>query len=590
MIIHVFKNKYALSAHVVLLICFLFPLSTTAQTVSTDLANLRASSPATTEAYERIDIFNAWHAITGSNVPLFPVTIGIVDTGIDARHQEFQATASVGTSGAVVNLGITPPDAKTDTLGHGTAVAGIIGANNLLGAGFSIPASSPQMNGILSGPAHLPYTLEVRKSGSGGKLNSFSVTKAFVTLNAPIINLSSGNPRPSDSGGNLKWLIWDNALRLVMETHSSKLFVLAAGNGGIDASNFSPARNGDLANVITVGATKNDSDTRATFPPPDVASNYGSVVSLSAPGTNVYAPKPNNQYNPHFSGTSASAPLVTGVAGLLKAVKPELTPAEIKHILISDSSTDPISIEAGKPIGRRLNALKAVRQVLPPERPAFFEGWDSLPIGHPLCEIPFESSFINCAFTADSGQWLVTEWRNVNTPLGSPIPSVEVLPGKILKIIPAQVGVFPIKIGSATARAATVGFPFIPLSPTTVFSFTDHVTIIAPGTHARVEVVVALAAPGGSAPCPNGSTFSDTTIIYVLESTSQNTPVAAPCTARITVGSGTSFSRNLHDDFARFLPFAPEGWSIFQISMRVVPDTLSDTDISTTWDNVMITR
>jgi hypothetical protein len=56
------------------------------------------------------------------------------------------------------------------------------------------------------------------------------------------------------------------------------------------------------------------------------------------------------------SGTSLSAPFVTGVAGLLKAIKPTLTPAEIKQILIR--TADPIQTD--QPIGGRLNAYRAV--------------------------------------------------------------------------------------------------------------------------------------------------------------------------------------------------------------------------------------
>ena len=76
----------------------------------------------------------------------------------------------------------------------------------------------------------------------------------------------------------------------------------------------------------------------------------------------VYAPRPpftgepENQYDNFFGGTSASAPMVTGVAGLIKAIKPELTPAQMKQILIETG--DPISTD--KPIGPRLNAYKAV--------------------------------------------------------------------------------------------------------------------------------------------------------------------------------------------------------------------------------------
>jgi len=50
-----------------------------------------------------------------------------------------------------------------DPVGHGTKVAGIIGANNILGAfGGTLPLDSPQINGIISGVSNIDYTLEIR--------------------------------------------------------------------------------------------------------------------------------------------------------------------------------------------------------------------------------------------------------------------------------------------------------------------------------------------------------------------------------------------------------------------------------------------
>ena len=133
-----------------------------------------------------------------------------------------------------------------------------------------------------------------------------------------------------------------------------------------------------MPNLVVVGAT-NVNDERAVFGPLE-ASNFGHTVNIAAPGIDVYAPKPGGGYDDNFSGTSAAAPLVTGVAGLIKAIKPALTPSEIKEILTKTANTDPVITTTDKPIGRRLNALKAVcdPQVLncdivtPPASPILF--------------------------------------------------------------------------------------------------------------------------------------------------------------------------------------------------------------------------
>ena len=93
------------------------------------------------------------------------------------------------------------------------------------------------------------------------------------------------------------------------------LFIAAAGNWDIDTRlNVLPATI-RLPNLITVGATDLD-DQRATFIPMPLLgakSNFGSDLHISAPGVNVYAPIPDNKYTNDFRGTSASAPMVTGM-------------------------------------------------------------------------------------------------------------------------------------------------------------------------------------------------------------------------------------------------------------------------------------
>ncbi len=365
-----------------------------AQTASIfDLVNLKLFASGDVAAYEKIKIVEAWEKINqekASNpaLSLSRVFIGIFDTGIDIIHPEF-----VG-----VSIDSTLPEDMLNTFlctppfcGHGTQVAGIIGANNISSSGQYVP---PQMNGILSGVKDLPYALRIRASGDLASFTLKDSFRQFIELDRlartpgglHIINGSFGEPLCSQLTIAQKTLYFINDLSCykqeeflaakdiysdLVNQYSNVLFVFGAGNDGIDVQFNLPGGGIVSSNVITVGAT-NLTDGRALFGSPN-ESNFGTSVNISAPGEKIYAPAPirkgnfpqdvpQNQrdYDNSFGGTSASASMVTGVAGLIKAIKPDLTPAQIKSILIKTENTDPVVTDPDKPIGRRLNALKAV--------------------------------------------------------------------------------------------------------------------------------------------------------------------------------------------------------------------------------------
>ena len=105
------------------------------------------------------------------------------------------------------------------------------------------------------------------------------------------------------------------------------LFVFAAGNDGTNNDEYptSPA-NVEADNAISVAATF---DTHSIAP----FSNYGNKVDVAAPGVNILSAVPGNEYL-KVSGTSQAAPYVANVASEIKDRNPNLTPAQIKAILI----------------------------------------------------------------------------------------------------------------------------------------------------------------------------------------------------------------------------------------------------------------
>jgi|GEM_PF-4147612 len=373
--------------------------------LDTDLENLKNSFPNLIKAYEKVSVFQSWNIIN-TEVRLFStVNIGVLDTGIDAsdgRHPELEGV-DLGKS-TIESLRDNAVRLRSDlTAGHGTQVAGIIGANNL-SKSQTLPVDSPQMNGVVSGVSGLPYIMESR----GTIFDILKLGRDLETLpQKSIINMSYGNsacPKIFFIERKKRFCVKETDFEFLSNFYSEtftkngdKFFVVGAGNDNIDTKDFTPA-NIQLDNTITVGATDLN-DNRADFGFLLGASNFGDSVNISAPGIQIYAPsirgKGNfpisgtdiNNYITDFSGTSASAPLVTGVAAILKALEPEyqkhnpglvMTPAKIKEVLMK--SADPIKTD--KPLGRgcftaeknpstgyngcRLNAHRAVVWLLPP--------------------------------------------------------------------------------------------------------------------------------------------------------------------------------------------------------------------------------
>lgn len=123
-------------------------------------------------------------------------------------------------------------------------------------------------------------------------------------------------------------------------------FVLSAGNSKIDVNNYHPAGNPDAITVSALAdfdglpgglgaptCTTDIDDTLAYF------SNFGAGVDITAPGVCIYSTYKDGGYRT-LSGTSMSAPHVTGAAALLASGDSPLTPAEIKTILTSSGNFD----------------------------------------------------------------------------------------------------------------------------------------------------------------------------------------------------------------------------------------------------------
>jgi len=276
----------------------------------------------------KISLPLAWETIKGGNI-----IVAVIDTGIDYNHSDLSANIYSKGWDFVNN----DNDAMDDN-GHGTHVAGIIGAvtNNNIGVA-----------GTCWNVKLLPVKI-LDKDGSDTVVDVLAMGILYAIDNgAKIINMSFG--------GNGLSKTEEKSLEIA--NSSGCVLVAASGNGGEDSIGDRqvcyPAAYTSVP-IIAVGAS-DENDNKASF------SNYGPELTLIAPGVNIYSTLPNNYYG-YMSGTSMATPFVSGICALILSLKPELVPGQVKDI-IKDSCDDIISTGIGfdEYTGYgRINAYKAI--------------------------------------------------------------------------------------------------------------------------------------------------------------------------------------------------------------------------------------
>jgi subtilisin family serine protease len=252
----------------------------------------------------------AWGRSTGST----SVTVAVLDTGVDLDHPDLAANLVPGWNF------VDDTDNPNDDHGHGTHVAGIIGA---------VGDNATGVTGLNWSVSIMP--LKICDAGGSCYLSAEIAALDFaVTHGARIANASFG-------ALNNEYAPERDAIEAAGD--AGLLYVAAAGNDATDtdATPFYPA-DYPLPNIISVGASAPD-DHLAYF------SNYGQTsVDLAAPGYNILSTFPDGYAA--MSGTSMAAPHVAGAAALVKALHPTWTPQRIRRQLIR--SATPMTTFAGK--------------------------------------------------------------------------------------------------------------------------------------------------------------------------------------------------------------------------------------------------
>lgn len=236
-------------------------------------------------------------ALWARHVDTSGVTVAVLDTGIDATHPELMGRVLPGYNFLDGNQDTTDRD------GHGTHVAGIIGARggNRLG-----------IAGVAWDVRLLP--VKVMNGQGGSDIGAIAGIKYAVDAGARVLNLSFSGE------GSERSLLFDLALDYV--TRHGAVAVVAAGN---QHRSLSPPANSPAA--IAVSATAHRSyETLASF------SNFGPGVFMAAPGDDILSTYPGNRYQA-LSGTSMAAPFVSGAVAVLLAEHPDWTPAQVREAL-----------------------------------------------------------------------------------------------------------------------------------------------------------------------------------------------------------------------------------------------------------------
>jgi subtilisin family serine protease len=239
------------------------------------------------------------------------VKVAIIDSGADNSHPQL-AHIQFGS-----DLTVDPPGDgwNQDQIGHGTHVAGIIGAR---------PAGSAVFAGFAPGAE--VHALKIFPGGDADAL--LDALETCLHLNVDVVNMSLGSPQNSE--------LVDQKIEELAAAGIA--CIVAAGNSG-DAVQF-PARSAFVLAVAAVGQSNNlvtgswdVGQFQSQFASDDGVFSprftcYGPEIGICAPGVGIVSTLPGGKYGPD-TGTSMAAPHITGLAALLLAHHPALGPQAV---------------------------------------------------------------------------------------------------------------------------------------------------------------------------------------------------------------------------------------------------------------------
>ncbi|MGW5744228.1 S8 family peptidase [Amycolatopsis sp. NPDC003861] len=243
---------------------------------------------------QRTGLDHAYHYASDAS----GVTIYVIDSGVDAKHPDFQGRVAPGRDF------LKGGSDTSDLNGHGTRLAGVAAGKDY---------------GVAKGAQIVP--VRVLDSGGGGATDQIIAGIDWVAQNAqqPAVAVLGIGGVPNDQ--------LDAAVKRLATVVP---IAVPAGSETADASGFSPGR---VPEALTVAAA--DAQDR-----PDKTSNSGQDVDLYAPGSDIPSPIAGGTSAGPESGTSMAAAFAAGVAAVYRAQHPEETPAQVNEALVRAATPD----------------------------------------------------------------------------------------------------------------------------------------------------------------------------------------------------------------------------------------------------------
>ncbi|MFH8881136.1 type VII secretion-associated serine protease mycosin [Streptomyces californicus] len=258
---------------------------------------------------QRVLLDELWKQSTGKGV-----RVAVIDTGVDVRNEQLKSAVDTKAGRNFLPKGLKTPDGvkiergkengTTDTVGHGTKVAGIIAAREAKGTGFT---------GIAPDATIIP--IQQNDAEGHGDTDSLAeaITYAVDNADADVINISQDTADAVKPSTKLKQAV-DRALA------QQVVVVASAGNDGL-GGNVKETYPASFDGVLAVASSDRNNE-RAPF------SQSGDFVGIAAPGVDMVSTVPGGGHCAD-NGTSFSAPYVAGVAALIRAKHRDWTQAQI---------------------------------------------------------------------------------------------------------------------------------------------------------------------------------------------------------------------------------------------------------------------
>ncbi|MEU6708693.1 type VII secretion-associated serine protease mycosin [Streptomyces wuyuanensis] len=259
-------------------------------------------------ALQRVLLDELWKQSTGKGV-----RVAVIDTGVDVKNPQLTPAVDVKSGKNLMDRNLKDAggnkiergneNGTTDTVGHGTKVAGIIAARPVKGTGFV---------GLAPGATIIPIQQNDAEGHGTAKTLAAAVDHA-VAEGAGVINISQDTAGAVEPAPELKQAI-DKAL------DRDIVVVASAGNDGT-GGNVKKTYPASFEGVLAVASSDRNNE-RAAF------SQSGDFVGIAAPGVDIVTTVPGGGHCAD-NGTSFSAPYVAGIAALIKSKHKDWTQEQV---------------------------------------------------------------------------------------------------------------------------------------------------------------------------------------------------------------------------------------------------------------------